>query len=99
MSKEFLDSMRELTSEFVGMMEYNFYNENEEYRKAYQKESEILNSYKKLRIVWDEKTAIDLTNDEIDALIRLITISDEKARMFSLYMFLQGVKFSHYFLK
>lgn len=99
MSKDFLDSMQELVSEFLGVMECNFSNENEEYKKIYQKEAKILDTYTNLRTVWDEKTATDLTKEEIDALIQLSLCFDERARMFSAYMFLQGVKFSHYFFK
>lgn len=99
MSEEFLNSLGGLVSEFVALMENNFSHDNEEYKSVYQKELEILDTYENLRTVWDEKTAIDLSKEEIEALIRLNLLFDERARMFSVYMFLQGVKFSHYLFK
>lgn len=98
-SDSFNDIMGKSFGEFVSDIEIDLENRNKDFKKMHDEISEIMNKYPKLRSVYEDEEANDLSKKECNALIQIWNNKIKLKYLVYEEMFYRGNVEAYYYLK
>lgn len=88
----FYENYNEEFKDYISKIEFEFYQQNNKYANSYKKEEEILEKFPRLRQVVDEGEAVELNEKEINELIKIFNIREQRFFEAIELFFFRGMK-------
>ena len=89
----------DLYSEIINKVGYDLQTNNKKYRRNINKCVEIMDKYPNVRKVCEDKIAVELTKDEVKALIKYIECDDNKETMKGKKLLYMGGRIAYTLMK
>lgn len=93
----FFDNYDDCFYKYVSDIFVNLRKNNKHYQEFSLAESELLNQFPKIRRVIEDEESYDLTKEEVNAFIKVLSLKDSKKMLEEKELFFKGGKEAYYY--